>query len=92
VNEMKLHPKQPLFYGNTVRESRRAEAEYYKDIPADCGAKPVCPGMSERRMKKAWAKHESGSTLSGRCERKLVRYYLIQDAQKWDEDTLANAY
>lgn len=87
----KLTAKFPLFFGKTVRESRRAEAEFYKDYQPEDGSRPVCPGMSERRMKKAWAKHEQGKPL-GRMESRLIGYYQCLECQKIDDAMLRNAY
>jgi hypothetical protein len=90
----KIAAKYPLFAGRTVRESRRAEAEYYKDMPEfddEHGSRPVCPKMSQRRIKKAWAKYEAGKPL-GRMESRLVGYYQSLECMAIDDAMLRNAY
>lgn len=87
----KLAAKSPLFAGRSVRESRRAEAEFYKDYEPDEGSQPGCPSMSQRRVKKAWAKHEAGKPL-GRMESRLVGYYQTLECIAVDAALLRNAY
>ena len=90
----KIAAKYPLFAGRTVRESRRAAAEYYKDMPGfddEHGSRLVCPNMSQRRIKKAWAKHEAGKPL-GRMESRLVGYYQCLDCMAFERAMLRNAY
>ena len=87
---MKLSPKYPLFAGRTVRESRRAEAEYYKDHP-DSGSRPLT-SMSYRQVKKLWAKQKKGLPPHGARERKLTNYFIRIECEEVDRNMLANAY
>jgi hypothetical protein len=86
---VKLASKKPLF-GKTVRESRRAEAEFYKGHH-DSGCRPLST-LSERRIKKLWAKVDRGQKPAGREERKLVRYFSIEECRHADHEMLCNAY
>lgn len=87
----KLRARYPLEFGKTVREDRRLAAEFYKDYKPEDGALPVCPDMSQRRVKKAWAKHLAGKPL-GNKESRLVGYYQCLECQDIEAAMLRNAY
>lgn len=70
----KLAPKEPLFAGRSVKESRRIEAALYKDYDPKDGSRPV-GGLSHRRIKKARAKYDAGRKLCTK-ELRLIRYYI----------------
>lgn len=73
---MKLKPKFPHSFGRNNREERRLQGEMLKIN----GLPPLAKlrKLSNRRIKKAWGKYETGGRM-GAAERRLVQSVIMYE-------------